>query len=231
MRLMCAHCQHGSIQFASNNVLICCRHMKTNPDAASRLPWLHAMHGVSDINLRRWQSGALAAFAKQGKPPASNSSLHCSTNPHTCMLYLWLSLMGMVMILLQVGSSSGLWNCATYGCLSASAALMRLLGLNCSSEEGTAHGVACGIYAHYASFRKHARWHLYSMQPAPCQAHPQYLPDPYNNATENTCRGWQSHVAAHNNCWQLPSPAATLTTGQARPCWHVGTSPEAAWPV
>lgn len=57
------------------------------------------------------------------------SRLYSST--HTCMLYLWLSLMGMVMVLLQQGSSSGLWNCATYGWASASAAVSRLLGLNC----------------------------------------------------------------------------------------------------
>lgn len=51
------------------------------------------------------------------------------------MLYLWLSLMGIVMVLLQLGSSSGLWNCATYGCASASAAVSRLLGLNCEGKQ------------------------------------------------------------------------------------------------
>jgi hypothetical protein len=39
------------------------------------------------------------------------------------MVYLWLSLMGMVMTRLQLGSSSGLWNWFTYGWRSASSAL------------------------------------------------------------------------------------------------------------
>ena len=45
-----------------------------------------------------------------------------------------LSSMGIVMTPGAAGSSAGAWNCATYGCASASSALSRRAGLNTSSR-------------------------------------------------------------------------------------------------
>ena len=45
----------------------------------------------------------------------------------------WLSSIGIVIFFVHEGSSSGLWNWATYGCYKAYTAERRLLGLNYNS--------------------------------------------------------------------------------------------------
>lgn len=47
---------------------------------------------------------------------------------------LVLSSMGMVMMPGAEGSSAEEWNCATYGCRSASRAVIRFAGLNCATR-------------------------------------------------------------------------------------------------
>lgn len=49
---------------------------------------------------------------------------------------LVLSSMGIVMMPGAEGSSAEEWNCATYGCRSASRAVMRFAGLNCTAHRG-----------------------------------------------------------------------------------------------
>lgn len=68
-----------------------------------------------------------------------------ATPPPLAPTHLVLSSIWMRMTRGHLGSSSGLWNWLTYGCRSASCAVMRLLGLNCRHTRSRSNASALAV--------------------------------------------------------------------------------------